>query len=242
MNKESILGVNVCVTEYSSLELNIEEDIKSGRQSFIVAVNPEKISKALKDEGLKSIINNAEYPIADGIGVVYASKLNKGKIKKRITGIDSMNMLLELSDRNKYKVFFFGSKENVLEETTSIIKGKYHNLEIVGAHNGYESREKLVEDINKSGAQIIFVALGSPMQEYWISENRKNLNVNVLQGVGGSFDVISNRIKRAPIWMQNFGLEWFYRLMKEPKRIFRQLSLFSFFYSVLRTKNDHEEN
>ena len=106
------------------------------------------------------------------------------------------------------------------------LKEKYPNIKIVGTINGYEKdNKKIIDKINKSKADIIFVALGSPKQELWITENMDKLCVKVYQGVGGSFDVFSGNIKRAPKWMQNCGLEWFYRLLKEPKRIFRQIKL-----------------
>lgn len=237
MNKENILGVDVSVTTYEKLKEHVEKDIKNNNKSFIVAINPEKILKARKDEKLKNLLNKATYQIPDGVGVIYASKLKKGKIKSRITGIDSMEMLCSLSNEKGYKIFMYGAKEEVISKAKEKLEEKYPNIKIVGTINGYEKdNKKIIDKINKSKADIIFVALGSPKQELWITENMDKLCVKVYQGVGGSFDVFSGNIKRAPIWMQNVGLEWFYRLLKEPKRIFRQAKLVKFLGLIIFNK------
>lgn len=237
MNKENILGVDVSITSYEELKKNVEIDIKRENKSFIVAINPEKILKARKDENLKKLLNKATYQIPDGVGVIYASKLKKGKIKSRITGIDSMEMLCSLSNDKDYKIFMYGSKEEVISKAKENLEEKYKNIKIVGTINGYEKDNKKINDtINKSKADILFVALGSPKQELWITENMDKLCVKVYQGVGGSFDVVSGTIKRAPKWMQNCGLEWLYRLLKEPKRIFRQVKLLEFLWLIIFNK------
>ena len=238
MNKENILGIDVTVTDYDSLKKSVEKDIKNNKKSFIVAINPEKILKARKDESLKELLNNADYQIPDGIGVVYASKLKKGKIKSRITGIDCMEMLCEESNLKGYKIFLYGAKKEVIKEAKHKLEEKYKNIKIVGTIDGYEKdNDKIIKAINKSKADIIFVALGSPKQENWIVANKDKVCVKIFQGEGGSFDVISGNIKRAPKWMQNLGLEWLYRLIKEPKRIFRQIKLVKFLGLVIFKRN-----
>ena len=229
MNKENILGIDVCTTNYEELKKMIEKDIKTNHKSFIVAINPEKILKARKDESLKKLLNAATYQIPDGIGVIYASKIKKGKIKSRITGIDSMEMLCKLSNDKGYKIFMYGAKEETVTKAKKELEKKYPKIKIVGTINGYEKdTKKIINEINKSKADIIFVALGSPKQEMWITENMDKLSPKIYQGVGGSFDVFSGNIKRAPEWMQKHGLEWLYRLFKEPKRLFRQVKLLKF--------------
>ncbi len=239
INKEKILGINVCVTNYEELKNNVINDISNKKKSFIVAINPEKILKARKDESLKNLLNSATYQIPDGIGVVYASKLKRGRIRSRITGIDSMEMLCGISNELGYRIFMYGAKEEVIVKAKENLEAKYPNIKIVGTMNGYEKdNDKIVKTINESEADIIFVAMGSPKQELWITENMNNVCPYIFQGVGGSFDVFSGNIKRAPKWMQKIGLEWFYRLIKEPKRIFRQLKLFKFFFIVLFSKKE----
>lgn len=238
MNKENILGVDVSPLSYEDLKKNIEKDIENNKKSFIVAINPEKILKARKDEKLKELLNNATYEIPDGIGVIYASKLRKGNIKTRITGIDSMEMLCKLSEEKKYKIFMYGAKEETIKKAKENLEIKFPNIQIVGTINGYEKdNDKIISSINKSKADIVFVALGSPKQEYWITENMYKVSAKIFQGVGGSFDVFSGNIKRAPKWMQKIGLEWLYRLIKEPKRIFRQIKLVKFLWLALIEKD-----
>ena len=238
MNKENILGVDVSPLSYEDLKKNIEKDIENNKKSFIVAINPEKILKARKDEKLKKLLNNATYEIPDGIGVIYASKLRKGNIKTRITGIDSMEMLCKLSEEKKYKIFMYGAKEETIKKAKENLEIKFPNIQIVGTINGYEKdNDKIISSINKSKADIVFVALGSPKQEYWITENMDKVSAKIFQGVGGSFDVFSGNIKRAPKWMQKIGLEWLYRLIKEPKRIFRQIKLVKFLWLALIEKD-----
>ena len=154
-----------------------------------------------------------------------------------------MEMLCELSNEKKFKIFMYGAKPEIVKKAKENLEKKYPNINIVGYIDGYEKdNEKIVNMINESGADIMFVALGSPKQEFWINENKKKLNCKIYQGVGGSFDVFSGTIKRAPKWMQKCGLEWFYRLIKEPKRIVRQLGLFKFLVLALVERRKKNEN
>lgn len=239
MNKENILGVNVSVTTYDELRECIIKDISNNKKSFIVAINPEKILKARNNEELKELLNKATYQIPDGIGVIYASKISGGNIKSRITGIDSMEMICKLSNDEGYKIFMYGSKKETVKKAKEVLERKYPKINIVGIMDGYEKDDKkIVTAINKSKADIIFAALGSPKQEEWIQSHIDKLDVKIFQGVGGSFDVISGNIKRAPKWMRKYGLEWLHRLIKEPKRIFRQIKLFKFLFIVLFNKKE----
>ncbi|TKC17004.1 WecB/TagA/CpsF family glycosyltransferase [Robertmurraya kyonggiensis] len=237
MNKENILGIDVSTLDYDSLVNAINEKIKSNEKMKIIAVNPEKIIMAQKDSSLKELINSSTYQIPDGIGVVLASKLSKGNIQTRVTGIGMMEKLLELANKEEYNIFLYGAKEEVVKEAKEKISETYPDLKITGYINGYcKDNNKIIDEINKSNAQILFVALGSPRQELWIRENAERLNVNVFQGVGGSFDVFSGRVKRAPVIFQKTGLEWFYRLLSQPSRAKRQLALPRFLYEVIKNK------
>lgn len=241
---ENILGVDVTCIEYEELKKQVTMDIKNDKKSSIVAINPEKILKARKDSELKELLNSSTYKIPDGVGVIYASKIKKGNIKKRITGIDSMEMICALSAEKGYKIFMYGAKEETISLAKKKLEEKFPKINIVGTINGYEkNNQKIIKAINDSQAQIVFVALGSPKQEYWIRNNKDKVCANIFQGVGGSFDVFSGNIKRAPEWMQKIGLEWLYRLLKEPKRIFRQVKLLKFIGLVMIGKKDkNEEN
>ncbi|PGY49383.1 WecB/TagA/CpsF family glycosyltransferase [Priestia megaterium] len=233
--KENILGIDVCSDTYDELAVKLLQDIDKGRKSFIVAINPEKIMKAQEDRELKSLLNQATYQIPDGIGVILASKLKKGRIRERVTGIDMMLKLCKEATNNGKRIFLYGAKPGIADEAKAKLEEMFPGILIVGTLNGYEKNEEVIErTINDSGAEIVFVALGSPAQENWIIAHKEKLNPSVYQGVGGSFDVISGRLNRAPAFFQKFGLEWLYRLLKEPWRWKRQLELPRFLLRVLR--------
>ena len=233
--KENILGIDVCSDTYDELAVKLLQDIDKGRKSFIVAINPEKIMKAQEDREIKSLLNQATYQIPDGIGVILASKLKKGRIRERVTGIDMMLKLCKEATNNGKRIFLYGAKPGIADEAKAKLEEMFPGILIVGTLNGYEKNEEVIErTINDSGAEIVFVALGSPAQENWIIAHKEKLNPSVYQGVGGSFDVISGRLNRAPAVFQKFGLEWLYRLLKEPWRWKRQLELPRFLLRVLR--------
>lgn len=235
--KENILGVSVSNLNYKELATAIINDINKKRKVFIVAINPEKIMKARTDESLKELLNKASYQIADGIGVVLASKLQGGNIKSRVTGIDSMLKLCETAAKYNKTVFLYGAKPGVAEKAKQKLEERFPGLQIVGVIDGYEKNQsKIKELINGAKPDILFVALGSPKQEKWIIEHMNDLHPYVFQGVGGSFDVISGNLKRAPEFFQRVGLEWLYRLIKEPWRWKRQLLLIKFLFIVIFKK------
>lgn len=235
--KENYLGVEVSSYSYSQLTNQIIEDINKDRQAFLVAINPEKVLKAEKDKDLLQLLNKATYQIPDGVGILIASKLRNGNINERITGIDMLMTLCKTASENGKSIFLYGAKPGVADQAKQNLEGKFPNLNIVGVIDGYEKDQEFIKrQINDANPDILFVALGSPAQEYWILNNMEQLNVNIFQGVGGSFDVLSGNIKRAPAFFRKFGLEWFYRLIKEPFRIKRQLKLPLFLIKVLFSK------
>lgn len=236
MEKERILGFDVCITEPGNLINNIFNDFNKDIRNFIVNINPEIVAKNYKNKELKTIFNSQNYQIPDGVGIIYSSKLKKGKIKHRITGIDLMNLICEKSCDIHIPIFLYGSKEGISEKAKIELEKQYSGINIVGTCSGYEDENIVIEKINKSKANILFVGLGSPKQEQFIINNMDKLNnVKLFMPVGGSFDVISKTLKRAPTWIIKSNLEWLYRLFQEPKRFFRQLILVKFiFLSIFR--------
>ncbi|WP_433744986.1 WecB/TagA/CpsF family glycosyltransferase [Falsibacillus pallidus] len=233
--KEKFLGVEVCSQTYAEITSSLFDDIEKKNKAFIVAINPEKIMKAQDDAKLKELLNRANYQIPDGMGVIVASILKKGKIRERVTGIDMMLTLCRESVHKGKKVFLYGAKPGVADEAKEKLEEMYPGIQIVGTIDGYVKDEQYIKStINEANPDIIFVALGSPAQEYWILNHMNELAPMVYQGVGGSFDVISGKIKRAPQAFQKLGLEWFYRLMKEPWRWKRQLLLPKFIIKAMR--------
>ncbi|ANB56536.1 glycosyltransferase, WecB/TagA/CpsF family protein [Anoxybacillus sp. B7M1] len=233
--KEKFLGIDVCTDTYDQLAAKLLEDINHNRKSFIVAINPEKIMKAQEDMELRDLLNKATYQIPDGIGVILASMMKGGKIRSRVTGIDMMMRLCKEAALHGKKVFLYGAKPGVADEAKKKLEERFPGIQIVGTMHGYEKNENvIVNAINASNPDILFVALGSPAQEYWIVKHMDSLAPKVYQGVGGSFDVVSGRLKRAPLLFQKLGMEWFYRLVKEPWRWKRQLVLPKFLIKAIR--------
>lgn len=234
MIKESYLGVEVCRVNMTETLLAVENIIKTRKPSFIVAINPEKIMKAATDSNLKKLLNSADIQIPDGIGVVLASKLKRNKINARVTGIDLMDNICKISNQKNYRIFMLGAKPGVAEKAAGILRHKYENINIVGIIDGYfKNDDMVIEEIKGAKPDILFVALGSPSQEYWITNNMSKLKVPICMGVGGSYDVICGNIERAPQWMCKIGIEWLFRLIKEPWRFKRMLVLPKFLIKVV---------
>ncbi len=236
--KETYLGVNVSPLSYEGIISEIKTRMSRNEQSTIIAVNPEKIISAQKNPEVKVLINNSTFQIADGVGVLLASKVKGGKITSRVTGVDMMGKLLDFAASEGHPVYFYGAKEEVVTKAISEITKERPNIIVAGYTNGYDKHEDaLIKRIHKSGAKLLFVALGSPKQELWIKRNLSNLpNVLVFQGVGGSFDVFSGLVKRAPALFRKFGVEWLYRLASDPSRLKRQMNLPVFLVKVLKER------
>jgi N-acetylglucosaminyldiphosphoundecaprenol N-acetyl-beta-D-mannosaminyltransferase len=220
----------------SALEY-IDERIKNGRcGSYIMAVNPEKIMAAGKAPFLKTMFEHAGLLIPDGIGVVLGVRKVYGLRSQRVAGADLMQQICRVSAEKGYKIYVYGARERVNKNAVEILKSRFAGIQIVGRSHGYlgeDEMEDLVRAINDSGADILFVALGSPRQEQWIDTHLEKLNVKICQGIGGTLDTITGEMKRAPALFQKLGLEWFYRLVVDPKRIRRQAVLPVFMLKVL---------
>ncbi|MFC4722898.1 WecB/TagA/CpsF family glycosyltransferase [Geojedonia litorea] len=226
MNRIRIL--NTIIDNFSMDEtlLKIEESIKQGEQIHHVVVNAGKIVAMQKDLQLRNSVNESDLINADGQAVVWASKFLRQPLKERVAGIDLMENLVVFAHKKNYKIFFFGAKEEVVTNVVSTYSKKYSSNIIAGYRNGYfkkENEKDIALQIAQSGAHILFVAISSPTKENFLYENKELLNsVNFIMGVGGSFDVVAGKVKRAPYWMQKCGLEWFYRLIQEPKRMWKR--------------------
>lgn len=177
------------------------------------------------DKQLRKIVNICPLINADGASIVWAAKKLGIPLKERVTGIDLFENLIKLANDKGYKIYLFGAKEEVVVKLKNMFEEQYPNLQIVGYRNGYftEADEpEIVKDMAESGADMMFVAFSSPKKEYWVNKYLKQLNIPFVMGVGGSFDVMTGVTNRAPIWMQNHGLEWFYRFIQEPRRLWKR--------------------
>lgn len=226
MNKVNILNTtidNVSITETLRI---ISKSIETNRQIHHVVVNAGKIVDMQTDLQLRKSVNESDLINADGQAVVWASRFLGKPLKERVAGIDLMINLIELAHEKNYKIFFFGAKEDVVKKVVDIYSNQYSPNIIAGYRNGYfkkDEEQQIAKQISDSGANILFVAISSPTKENFLYENKELLRkVNFVMGVGGSFDVVSGKVKRAPLWMQNSGLEWFYRFIQEPKRMWKR--------------------
>lgn len=234
MEKESCLGVPVTSLGYEEIINEIDKRVGLGLTSSIVAVNPEKIIMSQKNESMTAFMNQVTYPIPDGIGVIFASKINQGVLASRVTGIKMMEALLDYADKKGSRIFLYGAREEVVTRLVQVVRERFPHLIIAGFLNGYRSDEEMVvRAITESEADFLFVALGSPSQELWLHQHLPLLQVKVVQGVGGSFDILAGAVKRAPVIYQKCGLEWLYRLMREPNRFKRQLAIPQFFWQII---------
>lgn len=203
----------------------IDNSIASNKPLQHVVVNAAKIVTMQKDEKLAHAIVNSDIINADGQAVVWASRLLKQPLPERVAGIDLMQNLIELAYEKEYKVFLLGAKEEVVRKVAERYQQQYNNNIIAGYRNGYfdkKDEKEIVREISKSNADILFVAIPSPKKELFLNQYSSELNIPFVMGVGGSFDVISGQLSRAPEWMQKYGLEWFYRLIQEPKKMWKR--------------------
>ncbi len=204
--------------------------VENGRKLHtIFASNPEKNYSVPQDLILYEMFRKADLLIPDGIGVVIASKWLYGTKIQRVPGCELMQNICETASDKGYKIFIYGAKEEVNKAAVEKLRMRHPRIKIVGRQNGYlgdDGMEMLIDTINQSKAQILFLALGSPRQEMWISKYRDRLtHVRVCQGIGGTLDVLAGTVKRAPEFYCKTGLEWLYRLLAEPSRIRRQAKL-----------------
>lgn len=229
--KEKYKKVNILNTSIDNLSMEetleiIKNSIENKKQIHHVVVNAGKIVAMQDDLELRKSVNESDIINADGQAVVWASKVLNKPLKERVAGIDLMTSLVDISEANKYKIFFFGAKEEVVKTVVDTYSDKYSSAIIAGFRNGYfnkDEEQNIAKEIANSGANILFVAISSPTKENFLHQNKDLLSkVNFIMGVGGSFDVVSGLVKRAPKWMQNYGLEWFYRFLQEPRRMWKR--------------------
>ena len=203
----------------------VEGFIRSGRPHQHVVVNVDKIVKASRDPGLRRIINDCDLINADGMPVVWASRLLGKPLKERVTGVDLFEALMARAAQKGWRVFLLGAREEVVSGVTRLYPARYPGLTIAGYRNGYWSQaeeEEVVAQISAARPDILFVAISSPTKEAFLARYQAAMKVPFAMGVGGTFDVAVGHVKRAPVWMQKAGLEWFYRFLQEPRRMFRR--------------------
>ena len=235
-----ILGVQIDPVTYPGVMARISDWLKTDRQYQVVTINPEFIMASQSDPEFKDILNHAALRVPDGIGLLWASNLGGKPIKNRVTGTDLVEKLVEVGEKANWRFFFLGGKEGSGEKASKLLKIRYPNLAIAGSFEGDGSisgDSQTVAAVKKAGAiDLLLVAYGHPKQEKWLKRNLGKTNAKVGIGVGGAFDFLSGKSKRAPEWVRQSGFEWLYRLVREPWRFRRQLALPKFAYLILKER------
>ena len=222
----NILGVGF---DNVTMEQAVAEGVRLLRTEgghYAVTPNPEIVEICRADPEAMEAVNGADLVLADGIGVIYGAKLQKTPLKARVPGIAFAQKLMERMAQGGDTLYLLGAKPGVAEEAARNLEKQYPGLQIVGTHDGYVQADgPVIEDIKASGAAVVFVCLGAPKQEKWMKQNGAATGARLLIGMGGCLDVFSGRVQRAPEVFQRLGLEWLYRVAKEPSRIGRVAKL-----------------
>lgn len=240
---------NVPIHEYSFQEVvdKIVSKIEGYAQDpgYVVTPNSDHVLQLQKDKEFQEIYENAFLSVPDGVPLVWASKFLGKPLKERVNGTDLFEALCKVASEKNFKVFLLGGRESAAEAVSKVLKERHPTIDICGYYCppfGFEKNEEELKKINdlilSSKPDILFVGLGAPKQEKWIYNNYMKLNVPVSLGIGVSFELVSGVVQRAPLWMQKSGLEWFYRLFKEPKRLWKRYIVGNpkFIYLMLREK------
>ena len=221
----------------------IHERIKNGVFTQHAAVNVAKLVNMQTDSVLRESVTSSDIINIDGMGIVWGARFLDLDVPERVAGIDLFVNLLEMSANENYPVFLLGAEPEVLEQAVDNLTRKIENLIIADYHHGYfwEDEEAVVQKIRRSGAKLIFVAVTSPKKEIFIDKWKAKLGVTFVMGVGGTFDVIAGKVKRAPNWMQNYGSEWLYRVFQEPGRMWKRYFMTNskFLFLLLSEKIRH---
>lgn len=234
----SILGVRVTRLTHAETMSRLEAFIESGTPHLVVTADSSGIVTASEDAEFREIVNRADLVTPDSTGILWAARRQGTPLPERVSGCDLAEQLCALAARRGYRVFFYGAAPGVAEEAAATMQARYPGLTMAGVAHGFltpAEQAELVERVRDARPHVLLVALGIPRQEKWLATNLTRLGVPVGMGVGGSFDVFSGRVRRAPLWMQRNGLEWLYRLASNPKKLAKVASLPRFVWMVLRS-------
>ena len=224
-NRYKIMNTYVNAIDMQQTIDYVERIIEERKPTQHVVINASKINLMESDSKLAKIVNSCPLINADGASVVWAAKRLGIPLTERVTGCDLFQKLVAVSSEKGYKIFLFGAKEEVVTKVKAIYEKQYPGIQIVGYRNGYftETDEpQIVKQMSDSEADMMFVAFSSPKKEYWVNKYLEEINIPFVMGVGGSFDIVAGVTKRAPKWFQEHGMEWFYRFVQEPRRMWKR--------------------
>lgn len=229
MSRIKFLNIEVDNLTMSEAIEAVDKIIKNRKASYVVTPNVDHIVKLEQDKEFQEVYENADLILTDGMPLIWISKLKGNPIKEKVSGSDFFPKVCELARDKGYSVFLLGAAEGVADKAAENLKEKYNGLNIVGTYSpsyGFEKKgdeiKKIINIINEVKPDILAVGLGAPKQEKFLYKYKDKLNVPISLAIGASIDFEAGNINRAPRWMQNCGLEWFYRLCKEPKRMFKR--------------------
>jgi N-acetylglucosaminyldiphosphoundecaprenol N-acetyl-beta-D-mannosaminyltransferase len=231
-----ILGCRLDLLDQDEATEAILRFAREGAAAQVVTLGTEMVVYAQRDPAFRAVINVSALSLCDTIGVLTVARRRGAKLDDRVTGVELMESLCQSAAAEGLPVYLFGGAEGVAADAAAILEVSFPGLIIAGTRNGFSTSEEeaaIVETIRSSGARILFVGLGSPRQEMWLARNLPATGCGAGIGVGGSFDVISGRVKRAPMIWRQLGIEWLYRLIREPQRVRRQLALPYFVWLVV---------
>lgn len=224
MQRIELLGCPMDVASMDETVAQIDQAIAANCFTQHVVVNVAKLVNMQTDVQLDASVRECDIINIDGMGVVLGARILGHNVPERVAGVDLFHELLAMSARRGYSVYLLGAQDEVVSETARRVQQLYPSLKLAGSHHGYfwDEEQAMVDRIRESGAQLLFVAITSPKKENFINRWREQLGVTFVMGVGGTFDVVAGKVKRAPLWMQNYGLEWLYRVIQEPGRMWKR--------------------
>ncbi|WGL18242.1 WecB/TagA/CpsF family glycosyltransferase [Microbulbifer bruguierae] len=224
MRRIEFLGVPMDVASIQETVALVADKMGHSRFTQHVVVNVAKLVHMQRDQALSASVKACDLINIDGMGVVWGARFLGHEVPERVAGIDLFYALLEMSAARGFPVYFLGAREDVVAQAVAKMKLRHPNLMVAGWHHGYfwQDEAAVVEKIRHSGARLLFVAITSPRKENFIHRWRDVLGVDFVMGVGGTFDVVAGKVKRAPVWAQRAGLEWLYRMLQEPRRMWRR--------------------
>lgn len=243
--RASVISLALSLGSYQSIQESIITAARQGQSGTICFANVHMCVEAHHNPDIARAVNKANWVVADGVPLLWAMRLLYGVKQERITGLDMLPSLLERAAKEKLPVFFYGSTDDVLAQTVRVCRQNYPSLKIAGTLSPpfraltADEEIQISRQITASGAKLVFVALGCPKQEVWLDRMRSQIP-SVLLAIGGALPVLAGEVSRSPNWMQRWGLEWFYRFLQEPRRLFKRYavtnSLFLYYLAKQRIK------
>jgi N-acetylglucosaminyldiphosphoundecaprenol N-acetyl-beta-D-mannosaminyltransferase len=236
-----IYGIPFSKLSFEETVQHLIHAIEHKQPTHVITANPIMIMAAVDDAKYSAMMKRADLIVPDGSGVVWAAKYAGQPVPERVTGFELMQRLFQEGEKRRWKAYLLGTSQEIIDAAAEKLQLQYPQVKIVGVRNGFfgpEQDEEVVESIRQAAPDLLFVARGADTQEPWIVKYKQLLNVPLIMGVGGSFDVVSGKLKRAPQIWQKLRLEWLYRLLQEPKRYKRMLVLPKFVVKVVRDKEN----